>query len=279
MRNRRKNNRAQSEEARHPKWIIMIVVMLMTAGCVQEIDRYETFAKRAEQIAEQVQREKAERGGFVADALHWYDSHMNYTAVGILMAVESSFIPFPSEVVIPPAVYVACNPESKSGMKVWMIILIGTIGAMVGAFVNYILSWWLGRKVIYLFVESKIGHTLGLSGAKMERAEKYFNDHGKLSTLIGRLVPVVRQLISIPAGLAKMNIGAFALYTLIGAGMWNCVLGLLGYLAYQAADPTVIERYSSTLSAVILAIVGAGGLFLIIRAIWKKKNKASESRQ
>ncbi len=227
----------------------------------------------AQNVAEQVRGTDTASSGFVASALKWYDANMNYTAVGVLMTVESSFIPFPSEVVIPPAVYVASNPESKSGMNIWMIIIIGTLGAMLGAFINYFLSLWLGRWVIYKFVDSKFGHLLGLSGEKMERAEAYFNKHGNISTLVGRLIPVIRQLISIPAGLAKMNVGAFALFTFIGAAVWNCVLALLGYLAYQAADPTVIERYSSQLSIIILALAGAAVVFLIGRAILKRKQQ------
>ena len=222
-------------------------------------------------IAEAVHGDNDSTSGFVADLLHWYDANMNYTAVGVLMTVESSFIPFPSEVVIPPAVYVACNPESEGGMKVWLIILIGTLGAMLGAFINYFLSRWLGRPIIYAFVESKLGHALMLSGEKMERAEEYFNKHGNISTLVGRLIPVVRQLISIPAGLSKMNVGSFALYTFVGAAIWNCILALLGYLAYQAADPSVIERYSHVLSIIILALVAVVCLFFIVRFIIKKR--------
>ena len=222
-------------------------------------------------IAEAVHGDNDSTSGFVADLLHWYDANMNYTAVGVLMTVESSFIPFPSEVVIPPAVYVACNPESEGGMKVWLIILIGTLGAMLGAFINYFLSRWLGRPIIYAFVESKLGHALMLSGEKMERAEEYFNKHGNISTLVGRLIPVVRQLISIPAGLSKMNVGSFALYTFVGAAIWNCILALLGYLAYQAADPSVIERYSHVLSIIILALVAVVCLFFIVRFIIRKR--------
>ena len=224
-------------------------------------------------IAEAVHGDDSTSSGFVADLLHWYDAHMNYQAVGLLMTLESSFVPFPSEVIIPPAVYVACNPESASGMNLWIIVLIGTLGAMFGAFINYFLSRWLGRPIIYAFVNSRLGHTLMLSGEKMERAEAYFNKHGNISTLIGRLIPVVRQLISIPAGLAKMNIGSFALYTFIGAGVWNCILALLGYLAYQAADPTVIERYSHLLSIIILVLVGLGCLYVVYRIVRKKRRR------
>ena len=223
-------------------------------------------------VAEAVRGDSAS-SGFVATALHWYDAHMNYWAVGGLMAVESSFIPFPSEVVIPPAVYVAANPEGKSGMKIWLVVLFGTLGALLGALVNYFLSRWLGRPIIYAFVDSRWGHMLSLSGEKMERAEKYFNDHGVVSTLVGRLIPVIRQLISIPAGLSKMNLFSFTLYTTLGALVWNCVLALLGWLAYQAADPSVIERYSTLLSYAIIIIFVAIVAFFIIRSVLRKKKK------
>lgn len=228
-----------------------------------------SFAQETTSVAEQIRGD--EGTGFVAQALHWYDAHMNYYAVGALMTVESSFVPFPSEVVIPPAVYVASDPDSASGMKIWLIVLFGTIGAMLGAFINYYLSRWLGRPIIYKFVDSKCGHMLLLSGEKMEKAEAYFNQHGNISTFIGRMVPVVRQLISIPAGLAKMNVGAFALYTFIGAFAWNCILALLGWLAYRAADPTVIERYSHIISIALIALLAVAILFFAVKIIIKKR--------
>ena len=231
-------------------------------------------AQEAAGIAEAVRGDTAS-SGFVATALHWYDAHMNYWAVGGLMAVESSFIPFPSEVVIPPAVYVAANPEGKSGMKIWLVVLFGTLGALLGALINYFLSRWLGRPIIYAFVDSRWGHMLGLSGEKMERAERYFNDHGVVSTLVGRLIPVIRQLISIPAGLSKMNLFSFTLYTTLGALVWNCVLALLGWLAYQAADPGVIERYSNILSYAIIALFIAAVAFFAIRYMVRRKKKQS----
>lgn len=211
--------------------------------------------------------------GWVEWVVNKYDQHMNYWTVGALMAVESSFIPFPSEVVIPPAVYVALDENSQSGMNWWLVVLFGTLGALVGAFINYFLSRWLGRPIIYAFVDSKVGHMLQLSGEKMERAEKYFNDHGVASTLIGRLIPVVRQLISIPAGLSKMNIGTFALYTTLGALIWNCVLALLGYLAHLAGDLSVVKKYSSEISHVIIGLVILIALFFIVRYFIKKNRK------
>lgn len=213
------------------------------------------------------------RTGWVASVLHWYDAHMNYYAVAGLMTLESSFIPFPSEVVIPPAVYVAANPESRGGMKIWLVVLFGTIGALVGALINYFLSMWLGRPIVYAFAESKLGHALRLSKDKIVKAENYFNDHGNVSTLVGRFIPVIRQLISIPAGLSKMNLGAFCFFTTIGALAWNCILALLGWLAYKAADPSVIEKYSHQLSIIIIVLFVAAVAFFVIRAIVKNRRK------
>ncbi len=222
-------------------------------------------------IAEQVRGTDSASTGFVAKALHWYDANMNYSAVGILMAVESSFIPFPSEVVIPPAAYVASNPDTKGGMKIWLIVLIGTLGALVGAYINYFLSRWLGRPIVYAFADSRVGHFLRLSKAKIQQAEDYFNKHGKASTLVGRLIPGIRQFISIPAGLAKMNLAAFTFFTFLGACFWNIVLALLGWAAYQAADATVIERYSHVISLALLALLGTGIVVLVLRVIIKNR--------
>lgn len=231
-------------------------------------------------LAEQVNGTDDTNTGFVERILKWYDANMNYYAVGILMTVESSFIPFPSEVVIPPAVFVAANPESSCSMKIWLIVLVGTLGAMLGAFINYYLSRWLGRPIIYAFVDSKLGHLLMLSGAKMEKAEKYFNDHGNVSTLIGRLVPVVRQLISIPAGLAKMPVGAFSFFTFVGALIWNAILAVIGYYAYQIGQLSIIKEYSHVLSIILLVVVCAVIAFFIVRGILRKrKSKAATAEE
>lgn len=211
--------------------------------------------------------------GWVGWIVDKYIDNMNYTLVGALMTLESSFIPFPSEIVIPPAALVAAEPDGRSNMKVWLIVLIGTLGALLGAYINYFLSLWLGRPIIYKFVDSKWGHALSLSAEKMERAEKYFNEHGVLSTLVGRLIPVIRQLISIPAGLSKMNFGVFSLYTFLGAGIWNCILGLLGYLAAKAGGMAFIYKYSGLLSKVIIIVFVVVVLFFVVRAIVRKRKK------
>lgn len=229
-------------------------------------------AQDATGVAEAVRGDTAS-SGWVASLLHWYDANMNYLAVGALMTLESSFIPFPSEVVIPPAVYVASNPESAGGMQIWLVVLAGTLGALLGAIINYLLSMWLGRPIIYAFARSRMGRMLQLSEEKLQRAEQYFNDHGVVSTLVGRFIPVIRQLISIPAGLARMNMLSFAFFTTLGALAWNCVLALLGWLAYQAADPTVIEQYSRQLSIIIVAVFVAAVAFLVIRYLIKRKKR------
>lgn len=227
-------------------------------------------AQEAVHIAESVD---TTRTGWVASVLHWYDEHMNYYAVGGLMTLESSFVPFPSEVVIPPAVYVALDDNSHSGMNWWLVVLFGTVGALLGALINYYLSRWLGRPIIYAFANSKLGHLLQLSSEKIERAEAYFNEHGNVSTLVGRFIPVIRQLISIPAGLSKMNIWPFMFFTTLGAAAWNFVLALLGYLAHKAGDISVVEQYSHEISIAIIGIVVLVVAIFVIRYVIKKRKK------
>lgn len=199
---------------------------------------------------------------------------MNYASITALMTIESSFIPFPSEVVIPPAVYVASESTSalcatgNYPVDVALIVLFGTIGAMLGAVINYLLSMWLGRPIIYKYADSRVGHLLLLSSEKVQKAENYFNDHGKVSTFIGRLIPGIRQLISIPAGLAKMHFGQFMLYTFLGAFLWNTVLALLGYIAHGQVD--LINQYSHELSIIILALVGVVVVYYIGKMVYKK---------
>ena len=214
---------------------------------------------------------------FVETITAWYAAHMNYASITALMTIESSFIPFPSEVVIPPAVYVASEPTSalcatgNYPVDVALIVLFGTIGAMLGAVINYLLSMWLGRPIIYKFADSRVGHLLLLSSEKVQKAENYFNDHGKVSTFIGRLIPGIRQLISIPAGLAKMHFGQFMLYTFLGAFLWNTVLALLGYIAHGQAD--LINQYSHELSIIILALVGVVVVYYVGKMVDKKIKK------
>lgn len=158
----------------------------------------------------------------------WFQAHLNYWTITLLMMIESSFIPFPSEVVVPPAAYFAM--QEGSNLNIFLVVLFATLGAMLGAFINYYLALWVGRPIIYKFANSRIGHMCLINAEKVETAEKYFEKHGAISTFIGRLIPCVRQLISIPAGLARMSLPKFALFTSLGAGIWNIILALLGYL-------------------------------------------------
>ena len=197
----------------------------------------------------------------------WYKANTNYYTITALMAAESSILPVPSEMVIPPAVYIAMDP--KSDLSIFWIIFFGTIGAMIGASFNYIMSMWLGRIVIYRFADSKIGKLFLLSSEKIKKSEKFFNDHGKTSTFIGRLIPVVRHLISIPAGLAKMNYANFLLYTFLGAGLWNIILAALGYVAGENKE--LINTYSHELSYLFVIIGGVLLVWLIAKSVKKKK--------
>ncbi len=196
----------------------------------------------------------------------WYEKNMNYGSITVLMAIESSFIPFPSEIIIPPAAYIASKPGSK--LNIILIVIFGTLGALIGAYVNYFLALWLGRPLMYKLADSKVGKMLLLSSAKIQKAENYFNEHGNISTFIGRLIPAIRQLISLPAGLARMNLLSFTLFTALGATTWNIILALLGYIAHGQAD--LIEKYNKELSYIILAIVGLIALFYIFKYVRKR---------
>lgn len=206
---------------------------------------------------------------------NWYADNMNYATITALMAIESSFIPFPSEIVIPPAAYVAgiegssLNKTDNYLLNVLLVVLFGTLGALIGAIINYLLAMWLGRPIIYAFADSKLGKICLLSSEKVKKAEDYFNEHGNISTFIGRLITVIRQLISIPAGLCKMHFGWFLFYTFLGAGIWNVVLALLGYIAHGQMD--IIHEYSHELSIGGIALVGIILLYFIAKAIIKRK--------
>ena len=194
--------------------------------------------------------------------------NLNYFWVIFFMTIESSFIPFPSEVVMIPAAYIAM---ADGNMSIPMIIVCGTIGALIGALINYALAYYLGRPIVYKFANSRFGHMCLIDQEKVEKAEAYFYKNGATSTLIGRMIPAIRQLISIPAGLARMNVLHFALFTTIGAGLWNSVLALLGYLAQGQQD--LIEAYSHELSIAILALLAVVVIYFIIKKLCQRQKK------
>ena len=198
---------------------------------------------------------------------------LSYLNVFLLMTIESTFIPFPSEVVLPPAAY---HAHATGEQNVFLLIIVATLGADMGATIIYFLAFYLGRPIVYAFANSKWGHRCLLNEEKVRRSEKFFDDHGVVATLTGRLVPVIRQLISIPAGLAKMNFLKFILYTTIGAGLWNCVLAAIGwYLQTIVPEDKLMEKvdeYSEHIKVLILAAIAVAVAYFIIRKYIVKKN-------
>ncbi|MCM1448994.1 MAG: DedA family protein [Clostridiales bacterium] len=214
---------------------------------------------------------------------NWFMDNASYLMVFWLMVVESSFIPFPSEVIVPPAAYLATSlmiADSATGtdMNIYMVVIVATLGAIVGAVINYLLSMWIGRPIIYAFADSRLGHACLLSREKVEHAEQYFDKHGAVSTFIGRLIPAVRQLISIPAGLARMNIAKFILYTGLGALVWNIILALLGWwlgMSYTRDELfAMIEKYNSYLTIAGFSILGLCVLYILWNAFKPRKSVA-----
>lgn len=200
----------------------------------------------------------------------WVLDHLNYWVVLLFMTIESSFIPFPSEVVVPPAAWKACT---SGEMNLVLVVVVATIGADLGALVNYGLARWLGRPIVYRFADSRLGHLCLIDRRKVEHAEAYFRQHGAASTFVGRLVPAVRQLISIPAGLSGMPVGKFLLFTTLGAGIWNTVLALLGYAISRVPGFETTEdvyrrasEYSHEIGIGVLVVCLAAGLYLIWKA-------------
>lgn len=203
---------------------------------------------------------------FVQDILH----HLNYFWVTVLMAIESSFIPFPSEVVVPPAAYMAANGK----LNVVLVVVFATLGSNIGALVNYYLAKYLGRPIVYKFAASRLGRLCLLSPEKIQQAEVYFQKNGATSTLVGRLIPGIRQLISVPAGLSGMSLRPFLLYTTIGAGVWNIILAALGYylgtiVPEDELVPTVM-MYSKPIGIGITLVVVLALLF----SYWRRRNTA-----
>ncbi|MFO7617446.1 MAG: DedA family protein [Bacteroidales bacterium] len=203
----------------------------------------------------------------IRDVIDWYMQNIGYLTVFLLMMIEGSFIPMPSELVIPPAAYLAAKGE----LNIVLVIVAGTAGALTGALINYVLSYTLGRKIIYTLADTRLAHLILINREKVIKAEEFFNRNGKSSTFIGRLVPGVRQLISIPAGLAKMNLATFILWTTLGAGIWNIVLALLGYFFYSQQE--LLNLYFHEITIVVLVLGGFFTIWLIFKAFRKKRAK------
>ncbi len=204
-------------------------------------------------------------------------NNLNYGTIWFLMLLESTVIPVPSEFVVAPAAYHA----AAGNLDVWLVILFSTIGACCGASINYVAGYYLGRPVIYRFANSKWGKMCLLNQQKVEHSEKYFNDHGIIATLTGRLIPGIRHLISIPAGLAKMNFWHFLLYTAIGAGVWHSILAGLGWYLHTIVPEDQLHdkimEYSEYIKFVILALVAIAVIYFGLKYLLKKKSNANRS--
>lgn len=212
----------------------------------------------------------------------WFTQNANYLFVFLFMTIESSFIPFPSEVVVPPAAYLAyTNTGAGADMNIFLVVVFATLGALAGAFINYYLALWIGRPLVYQFSDTRFAHACLINREKVEKAEEYFDRHGAASTFFGRLIPAIRQLISIPAGISKMNVAKFALFTTLGALIWNSVLGALGYWLGETVEPAQlfqkVEEYNKYLTWAGYAL----GIIIILFLVWNafKPNKAKDLKK
>ena len=190
----------------------------------------------------------------------WYMANINYGTITFLMAIESSFIPFPSEIVVPPAAFKAAGGD----LNVILVVVSATVGAIAGALFNYCVALWLGRPIIYRLADTKLAHLMLIDRAGVEKSEEFFRKFGRSSTFIGRLVPALRQLISLPAGLVRMKMRDFLLFTALGSTLWNVILALLGYFVYSQKE--LLERYYREISLAFLALGALFALYVILKA-------------
>jgi len=196
--------------------------------------------------------------------------HFGYQGIVFLMALESSIIPVPSELVIPPAGILAARGE----MNLLWVIIFGVAGSLIGAIISYWISWILGRAVIYLLADHQLARILHITPEKVERAEKFFRRYGSISVFVGRLLPVVRHLISIPAGFSRMNFGKFVLYTFLGSAIWVSVLAIGGY--YLGAQAELIAENFRMIIEVLVALAIIAGIFYWLYRIKKNRHNPSQ---
>ena len=200
-------------------------------------------------------------GALFQQIVSWYMVHITYWTVFLLMTIESTIIPFPSELVIPPAAFKAANGD----MNIFLVILFGSMGAVAGSLINYYMAKWLGNKLLMKFVNTRLAHLMMVDQSAIVKTEQYFLKNGKTSTLIGRLIPGIRHLISIPAGLANMKLRDFILYTAIGATAWNVILATLGYFFYSQKQ--ILDKYYKELIFAILVIGAIYVLYLLYKGL------------
>ena len=205
--------------------------------------------------------------------MNWLLNNLNYPNILLLMLLESTVVPVPSELVVAPAAYHAAS----GNLNVFLVVLFATIGAAIGASINYFVALYVGRPVIYKFANSKWGKMCLLNQEKVEKSEKYFDDHGVVATLTGRLIPGIRHLISLPAGLARMHYGKFLLYTTLGAGVWHSILAALGWYLHSVVPEdqldATIEKYNHYIVLGIVGIVAIVIAYFVIKHYRKKKQR------
>ena len=204
---------------------------------------------------------------FIQQVIEWYMQNIGYLTIFLLMLIESTVLPMPSELVIPPAAYLA----AKGDLNIFLVVLAGTLGALCGSLINYVVSYTLGRKIVYGLADTKLAHMIFVNSEKIKKAEEFFIKNGKSGTLIGRLVPGIRHLISIPAGLAKMPLKTFMLWTFIGAGIWNIILSMLGYFFYSQQD--LLKKYYEELKWGVVGVGVVFTIYLVVKTIRKKRSK------
>lgn len=198
-------------------------------------------------------------------------SNLTYPTILFLMMLESTVVPVPSELVVSPAAYHAAG----GGLNVGLVILFATIGADIGASINYFVALYVGRPVVYRFANSKLGKLCLLNQEKVEKSERYFDKHGIVATLTGRLIPGIRHLISIPAGLARMHYGKFLLYTTIGAGVWHSILAALGWYLHTIVPEEQLNdkimEYGEYIKIVIITLVVIAIAYYTAKYLVKKR--------
>ena len=203
--------------------------------------------------------------------VHWLLERfrdMGYPGIVILMAMESSVLPVPSELVMPPAGYLAAKGE----MNIVIAIACGVVGSVLGALANYGVALWLGRAVI-----RRAGRSLLISEKALDRAERFFDRHGEISTLLGRMLPVVRHLISIPAGIARMSLPRFVLFTGLGAFLWCTILATIGYVLGQHEDVLSNVEVQHYVSRALVYLIPALIVTVIVYAWWQRRRGGAKT--
>lgn len=199
-------------------------------------------------------------------------NNLNYPTIFFLMMLESTVIPVPSELVVSPAAYHAAG----GNLNMWLVILFATLGADLGATINYVVAYYVGRPVIYRFANSRLGHLCLLNQEKVEKSERYFDSHSKLATITGRLIPGIRHLISIPAGLARMHFGYFLLYTTLGAGCWNIILAGLGWYLHTIVPEEQLHdkilEYGDYIKWIIISLVLLAIIYFVVKKRLSKRS-------